>query len=182
MDYEAETGIELTLFQNLLPPQRIKDEGRCHQIRQHSEIVEIRQITIELRRQLTVARLEPGVKLQHLCAQCFCLDCGLVLQFYLFKVRNGKRLKLHKAAEANALQTLQNQVRSSIPTTDASPNQTDGGDVKEIVHRFPLQTVRFDQTYAEHPFAGERMFEHFPITRLENIEWQQSVREKQRAG
>ena len=99
----APNGNDHGTAQTVPLPQRIKDEGRCHQIRQHSEIVEIRQITIELGRQLAIACFESAIKLQHLCPQGFGFDRRLIPQFDLSKVRDGEGLKLDKTAEADAL-------------------------------------------------------------------------------
>ena len=52
--------------------------------------------------------------------------------------------------------------------------------MEKIFRRLPFWTTRFDQGHAEHTIVLERVFEHVPVARLENIKRQQRVRKKDR--
>src|SRR5215472_1367914 len=78
------------------------------------------------------------------------------------------------------MQTLKHEIRSSIAPTDARANEPDRCEMKKIFRSMPFWTTRFDQCHAKHTIVLERVLEHVPVARFENIKRQQRVRKKHR--
>jgi hypothetical protein len=88
---------------------------------------------------------------------------------------------LFEASEARPAQSLQNQVRGPVAAPHAGANQSDTGDVEKIIGRFPLAALRLYERDRKHPVLAQGVFEHFLVTRFENVEGQKRMRKKQRA-
>src|ERR1700730_17305444 len=54
--------------------------------------------------------------------------------------------------------------------------------MKKILRRMPIKAARFDKCHAKHAVLIQRVLEHFPVTRLENVKWEQGMRKKHCAG
>ena len=76
------------------------------------------------------------------------------------------------------MQTLENEIRSAVAATDTGPDETDRREMEKIFGRVPFRTTWFNQRHAKHAIALESVFEHFAITRLENIKRQECVRKE----
>ena len=61
----------------------------------------------------------------------------------------------------------------SVPVPSFVSNLKVGG--------FPLVALRFDERHRKHPVFSQGVFEHLLVTRLEDVDRQESVRKKQRA-
>jgi hypothetical protein len=53
--------------------------------------------------------------------------------------------------------------------------------VKKIIRRFPLCVFLSYERDAKHPMLIQGVLQHLLVAGLENVEWQQRVRKKQRA-
>ena len=93
-------------------------------------------------------------------------------------MREGVLLK--KGGEANALQALQNKIRSPIATANTGTDEPDAGNIVKILNGIPVAPFGVEEGDAKHPVFVERVFEHCTIALLKNVEWQESVRKEQR--
>ena len=133
-------------------------------------------------RQLASAVFESLVKFQHLCAEGVGLQRGGVVRLQRLDAGDRKRFFLYETVEADAAQTLQDQMRGAVAALNTGADKPGGGDMKKISARFPVGAIWPNKCDTKHAMMRERVFEHFAITRLKNVERQQRVRKKQRAG
>jgi thiamine biosynthesis protein ThiS len=65
--------------------------------------------------------------------------------------------------EADAAQTLQDQVRGAVSTSHAGADQSDPRNVKKIAGRFPLRSLGLYERDAKHPVLSQGKFEQFLV-------------------
>lgn len=169
---EPEALIQRQFLDYFLPAKRVIDKGGGHEVRQHLRIAEMGKISVHLFRKLAAGVFQFGIKFDDFCAQGIGLDGWGRFGFERFDPGNRKRRALGEPGEANALQTLEDEIRSSITAPHAGANQSDAGDVKEIFGRIPLSTLRLEQGNGKHPVLLQSMLEHFLVAWLEDVEGQ----------
>ena len=132
--------------------------------------------------ELPAAAFETVVELEHLRAERFDLNARSHLRGQRLDLGDRERLLLPETGEADALQSLQDQIRSAVAATDAGADQADGGDLVKVSLGVPVATSRIDQRDAKHAMISQRVLEHRAVAHLEDVERQERMREKQRAG
>ena len=172
---ETQPLIEHEFFDYLLPKERIVDVIRDPSICQHFHVVQIGKVSIDFSGQLASFRAQLRIELENFRSERFGFDRGRRFRFQRLDRGDRKWRLLFEAGEANTFKSLQNQAGCSVAATDASTDETDAGDVKEIFGRMPLRTTRFDERDGKHAVMIERVLEHFAVTLFKNIERKQGV-------
>src|SRR5438309_11834565 len=134
----------------MLPPQRIVNEGRSHEIGQHFQIVQLREISIDLGRKLAPVAFQFRIKLEDFFAQRFGLDRGCAARLDDVDVGYRKRCLLFETGETHALQALEDEIRGAVAASDTSANQSDGGEMKKILGLLPFRATRLYERDAKH--------------------------------
>ena len=182
LNHQAEPLIDGKFFQDALAAQRIAHEGGGHEIGEHFRIAQIGKIAGNFSGEVTSVAFEFVVKLEHFRPERFCFHRGLNFRFERVDRRDREWRFLFEGGKTDALQTLQNQIGSTIPASDAGANESGGGKMKKIFRCVPFRATRLDQRHAKHPVMMERVLEHLAITRLENVKWEQRVRKEHCTG
>ena len=183
LDHEPEALIHDEFFEHLLPAERIVDECRGHEVREHFRVPRWERYRSTFSGNWRPFSFNLGVELEHFCAEGIGLDRWRRFGFERLDSSNRKGSALFEGVKSGRGAS---PARSSSRCRRARPTQArinpTPGDVKKIIGRFPLRSLRFYERDAEHPVLAQGVFQHFLVARLKNMERQQGVRKKKAPG